>query len=171
MFPLILTVIHEVAAWIRFISPKKHRNTELKTVFLCQESRRSSSAARCCAPRSGAQRSSTQPGSVLQGERGSESKRCPPDRWIQAGPYCSGDLRRICECVTQVQRITVSGSVGVLSVVLMLPSSVHPILRYIVSSCISSSEPKRRQLSTHQIHFLESARFPLLVYPRLLPLP
>lgn len=75
-------------------------------ILVCQESRRSSSAAHCRAPRSGAQRSSTQPGSILQRERGSESKRCPSSRWIQTGSYPSGDLWRICKYITQVQRIT-----------------------------------------------------------------
>lgn len=74
--------------------------------WVCQESRRRSSAARCCAPRSGTQRSPTQPGSILQRERGSESKRCPPHGWIQTGSYCSGDLWRICKYITRVQRIS-----------------------------------------------------------------
>lgn len=66
-------------------------------VSVGQESRRSSSAARGCAPGSSAQGSSAQPGSVLQRERGSEGKRRPSERWIPTGSDCSGNLRRIRE--------------------------------------------------------------------------
>lgn len=66
-------------------------------VSVGQESRRSSSTARGCAPGSSAQGSSAQPGSVLQRERGSEGKRRPSKRWIPTGSYCSGNLRRIRE--------------------------------------------------------------------------
>lgn len=103
---------HTWACYVRFISPKKEieRNAPLwadadwMCVSVGQESRWSSSAARGCAPGSGAQGSSAQPGSVLQGERGSESKRRPSNRWIPTGSYCSGNLRRIREyhCLYQI---------------------------------------------------------------------